>query len=813
VKESRPNLQRNSDSGGTRVLKRTFLAILAVSVLFSASPATAQTVYQKSFSPQLFEPAIGVRQTFLSVEGAATAEHLGFGLGLFFNYQHKPLVLFTETTSGGGSGGFDISGSKETVLIRNHLTADLYGALGLRFGWFRLQIGMALPVNLWLKGNDVDDQGNVTGSFTSTSIGDLRIQLKLMLFEKLAGFSLAFSPIITIPTGCLAGAGSLSGCDKDGELGGDSNVSARPRFALSWERGKLLAALNVGAIFRESAQVFSSEVSHRLTYGVAGGYQVGKRWFPFVELAGQAGFGTKSDCREDPNTGKAVCTSTSSTDLDAFPLELLLGSHINLPKGFQVTAGLGFGLIKAIGSPQFRVLAGVRWAPDLRDTDGDGVYDTDDKCPAQPEDKDGFQDEDGCPDPDNDGDLIPDIRDKCPNEREDKDGFQDDDGCPELDNDNDGIPDLNDVCPFKPETKNGFQDKDGCPDVPDQDLDGVPDSKDKCPKQKEDKDGFQDDDGCPDPDNDGDGIPDNFDDCKNQPEDFDKFKDNDGCPDPDNDNDGIPDAQDKCPNKKETINGYKDTDGCPDKGRAQVIIKENKIVIVKKVYFATGRSKIKRRSYSILDQVALTLKANPQVKGIRIEGHTDSRGNKRRNVKLSQKRAEAVRDYLIGKGVASPRLFAIGYGPEKPIATNRTRRGRAKNRRVEFTILDKAPGTAKPAPKTAPAVKKPVKKAAPAKLTAKQKRAAKRAARKAKREAKRAARKAKREAARAARKAKREAKRAARKAKREARKAKREAARAKRKAARAKKAAKKAAKKPATKKPAAKPVTKKPATK
>ncbi|MCK5798693.1 MAG: OmpA family protein, partial [Deltaproteobacteria bacterium] len=694
------------------MVHKTFLVIFVVSMFFGSRPAAAQTVYEKSFSPQLFEPAIGVKHTFLGVEGAATADHLAFGLGLFFNYQHKPLVLFHETSSGTGSGGFNIGDSKETVLIQNQFTADLYGALGLRFGWFRLQLGLALPVNLWLHGNEVDAQGNVTGDFTSTGLGDLRLQIKLLLFEKLAGFSLAFSPIITIPTGCLVGAGSLSGCDKEGKLGGDSNISGRPRFALSYERGKLLAALNVGAIFRESAQVFSSEVGHRLTYGVAGGYQVTKRWFPFVELDGQAGFGTKSDCRQDPQTGKPVCTSTSSTDIDAFPLELMLGSHINLPKGFQVTAGLGFGLIKAIGSPQFRVLAGVRWAPDMRDADHDGIYDSEDKCPNQPEDKDGFQDEDGCPDPDNDNDLIPDIRDKCPNQPEDKDGFQDEDGCPDLDNDNDGIPDLHDSCPFKPETKNGFQDQDGCPDILDQDLDGIPDAVDKCPKQPEDKDGFQDKDGCPDVDNDGDGIPDGFDKCPNKPEDFDGFQDDDGCPDPDNDLDGIPDAQDKCPNKKETINGYKDKDGCPDRGRAQVIIKENKIIIIKKVYFATARAKIKRRSYSILDQVALTLQANPRIKGIRVEGHTDSRGKRRNNVKLSQRRAEAVRTYLINKGLAAARIFAIGYGPDKPIATNRTRRGRGKNRRVEFTILDHAPGVAKPAA-AAPAPVAPAPAAAP----------------------------------------------------------------------------------------------------
>jgi OOP family OmpA-OmpF porin len=728
-----------------RVQRAVLLAVSLVSSLVFLSPAAeAQTVYQRSFSPQLFEPAIGVKDTFLSVEGASTADHLAFGVGLFMNYQHKPLVLYREVKQGAGSGGFDIGNAEEITLIENQMTADIYGAFGLRFGWLRAQIGLAIPVNLMLRGNNVNDAGQTDGSFTSTGMGDIRLQLKMMLFENIAGFSLAFSPIITFPTGCLVAGGGLSSCDKDGELGGDSNLSARPRFVAHWRRGKLIAAANVGAIFRESAQVFSSEVSHRLTYGAAVGYQVTKSIFALGELNGQAGFGTKSDCREDPLTGKPVCESTSSTDLDAFPLEGAIGAHIALPKGFQVTAAAGFGIIKAIGSPQFRVLAGVRWAPDLRDSDGDGIYDTDDKCPTQKEDKDGYRDEDGCPDPDNDGDLIPDVKDKCPNEKEDKDTFQDDDGCPDPDNDGDGIPDIKDACPFKPETKNGWQDEDGCPDIPDKDGDGIEDKKDKCPNQAEDKDGFQDEDGCPDVDNDNDGVPDSLDDCKNQPEDMDGYKDDDGCPDLDNDSDGIPDAVDKCPLKPETINGYKDTDGCPDKGRAQVIIKEKKIVILKKVYFATARAKIKKHSFSILEQVALMLKAHPNIKGVRIEGHTDSRGNKRRNRRLSQKRAEAVRTFLIGKGVEASRLFAIGYGPDKPIDSNRTKRGRSKNRRVEFTILDSAPGKATPndgAKPETPAVKPKAQKKA------------KKAVRKAKRKAKK--RKARRSKKRKARRKKR----------------------------------------------------------
>jgi OmpA-OmpF porin, OOP family len=131
------------------------------------------------------------------------------------------------------------------------------------------------------------------------------------------------------------------------------------------------------------------------------------------------------------------------------------------------------------------------------DKDGDGIPDDVDKCPAEPEDKDGFQDDDGCPDPDNDGDGIPDALDKCPNDPEDKDGFQDDDGCPDLDNDKDGIPDNLDKCPNEPEDKDGFEDQDGCPD-PDNDKDGIPDAVDKCPNQPETVNHYQDEDGCPD---------------------------------------------------------------------------------------------------------------------------------------------------------------------------------------------------------------------------------------------------------------------------------------------------------------------------
>jgi OOP family OmpA-OmpF porin len=131
------------------------------------------------------------------------------------------------------------------------------------------------------------------------------------------------------------------------------------------------------------------------------------------------------------------------------------------------------------------------------DRDHDGIPDDVDRCPDQPEDMDGFQDSDGCPDLDNDGDGVPDALDKCPNEPEDKDGFQDADGCPDPDNDGDGIPDALDKCPNEPEDRDGFQDQDGCPDL-DNDGDGIPDARDKCPNEPETVNNYKDDDGCPD---------------------------------------------------------------------------------------------------------------------------------------------------------------------------------------------------------------------------------------------------------------------------------------------------------------------------
>ena len=249
------------------------------------------------------------------------------------------------------------------------------------------------------------------------------------------------------------------------------------------------------------------------------------------------------------------------------------------------------------------------------------------------------------------------------------------------DADRDGVLLGDDRCPDMP----GPVSLGGCPD---QDNDGIIDINDQCPTVPEDRDGTADEDGCPESeDRDGDGIVDPKDQCPDAPEDVDQFDDLDGCPDPDNDADGIPDPDDACPMQPETKNDYDDEDGCPDKKLALIDVKRaaKKIEIKERVFFRSGRARIKSRSYRLLNQVAQALKTNPTMQVV-VEGHTDSVGSARANRKLSRRRARAVRRYLIRRGVEKERLTAIGFGEKRPLQSNRTRAGRRRNRRVEFTI-------------------------------------------------------------------------------------------------------------------------------
>jgi OmpA-OmpF porin, OOP family len=257
------------------------------------------------------------------------------------------------------------------------------------------------------------------------------------------------------------------------------------------------------------------------------------------------------------------------------------------------------------------------------DKDNDGIYDKDDACPEVA----GLKQFNGCPDTDGDG--IEDSKDTCPEVA----GPAEYNGCP--DTDGDGIPDNVDACV----DVKGLKEFNGCPDT---DGDGTPDKDDKCPTVA-------------------------------------GPKDNGGCPRPlDADKDGVPDLEDDCP----TVAGPVSNKGCPEV--TPQVLEELKIQ-ARSVYFNSGKASFKTgdaATIASLDAIREILKNYPTAK-FSIEGHTDSDGSDKFNQKLSEDRANAVRNVMIENGIKAENLTAVGYGESKPIASNKTKEGKAQNRRTE----------------------------------------------------------------------------------------------------------------------------------
>ena len=543
------------NSSTRRVRVTAVLSAFLIGGVVSA-PAGAQT--PDNLSVQQFSPAPGGELNYMHVEGSHTLGHLRPSLGMSVNHAYQPLVLANDTTG-------------EVIPLLQHQTQlDLVGAIGLGD---QLQFGVALPVTVHQTAGD-----EPLRELNATAMGDVRLIPKLNLLNSGKGIQLAVASAVSLPTG-----------DSE-ELQGEDGPTVEPRAILEYHfTERLRGGVNAGYRMRKTGDFRGLPLGNEVTYGAGMAYDVSPEFFTLVA----------------ESYGRAAADPDTRLNVDTLPLEATLGGRFKPSRGHSISIGTGPGVTEGYGSPTWRTyFAYALTDQGPADKDGDGIFDNEDRCPTEPEDRDGFEDLDGCPDVDNDRDGLWDNVDRCPDVAEDPDGWQDDDGCPDPDNDGDRIADVVDACPLKPEVYNGLDDADGCPD----DL----------------------------------------------------------------------------PRVVETDN---------------VKVTGGKVVILQKVHFDVDKARIKDISWGILDEVAHVLVGNPHLTRVRVEGHTDSDGGADYNLNLSSNRAQAVKLYLVGRGVAAERLEAQGFGEGVPVVANDGRHNKAINRRVEFTIVQQAE-----APEGAPAV-------------------------------------------------------------------------------------------------------------
>jgi OmpA-OmpF porin, OOP family len=497
--------------------------------------------------------------------------------------------------------------------------------------------------NIDPSGDQLKTQHGLVGPF------DVRLALKYQLVTGQA-INLAVMAIAHIPFG-----------DEEMFLG-DANFVLEPRLAADYKlnaSGSTRLTGNAGLRLRERTvlESYDAQLGGNFTPEEAlPVYDLGPEAVAgagvAVEILPQLSFGAETvwflplpdslavigDCRLYDGSS---CSQAGSADhpyyMDADYGDLtgyaMGGLNYRASPDVLVTLTGGAGLTGA-RAEAFRGMTMVTWAPTPAgtrvigrgDRDGDGIPDSVDLCPDEPEDFDGFQDDDGCPDLDNDGDGILDASDACPNEAEDRDGFQDEDGCPDRDNDGDGIPDV----------------------------------LDRCPNEPEDFDGFEDDDGCPDEDNDGDGIPDVDDQCPNEPETVNGFQDDDGCPD-DRMAGGPVLQADRIDLQGAKIDFRGNTDNLTPGSSTLLdqvarIIKGNASLVVRvEVHVPLSTRSTNRRTLA---------------------------RQKQRDKTLSQQRADAIVEYLLKQGVPAPQVQGVGLGSDVPIVAQDPQS--ELNERVDF---------------------------------------------------------------------------------------------------------------------------------
>jgi OOP family OmpA-OmpF porin len=605
-----------------RARPATVLArLLALATLLTGANALAQAVPSLELERLTLNPSGGGS---LLVGTGEQLQDRGYRFSFTGHYQNAPLVLFED----GQEVGSVVSGR-----VTGHLTA----AYGL-FDW--LELSAQLPVLLTQSGDDLTPRG-IEKPASGPALGTPYLGARLGLLtqrEDEDPVDLSVGVQVGLPVGSKAA------------LARDSSLRTVPSVMVGKRFGFLRAGLDAGLSLRGKTALsedenIQDEVGTALRLGAA------------VATTGPG-------LRGELNVVASVPLQRESSAIEA-----LAGVRLPVSERVEGYALAGLASGDAPGTPGFRALLGVAYqyippkcvaggkhtpeeCPDL-DEDNDGVRNGDDTCANQG----GRVDAKGCPVKDTDGDGVMDPDDRCVTVP----GLAQFQGCP--DTDKDGIEDAKDKCPQVP----GVAQFQGCPDT---DKDGIQDALDRCVEEP----GIAEFQGCPDTDKDG--IEDAKDRCPTEP----GIPELQGCPAKDTDGDTLPDHRDNCPAEP----GPVENQGCPVAQKQLVEIQKDRIEIKEKVYFDSDKATIQRRSYTLLDQVAKIILEHPELEKVWIEGHTDDRGTLEHNRQLSQRRADAVRAYLIKKGTAPERLEARGFGKDRPVAQGNTERDRAANRRVEF---------------------------------------------------------------------------------------------------------------------------------
>jgi OOP family OmpA-OmpF porin len=665
---------------------RPSIALCAVlwALCLMSSPVRAQNL---GFQINRYEPTTVGEWSFL-VDHPWYSSTRYFAAGVTLNYAHNPLVYGFSTVD---------NSFRQTQSIIQH---QLLGHVDLAGSFLdRVTIAASLPVTFLERGQRVGDLAPVSGA----AVGDPRLTVMGRLFGQpdRSPVSLSIGASVWIPLRKIDG--SLP------PLSSDLDVRILPKLIAGGLVKRLRWSFTAGFLYRPDASLGTFLIPDGSTTGSS--LQLGAA-ISYADVPRRFAIGPEMLL-------STVVAGGHAFQRDFTSLEILLGVHYNIAGIIQVGAAGGLGILREPGTPDGRALLRIAYAPMAKpepprvDSDSDGIDDRKDACPleAGPARKDPRTN--GCPPPDRDRDGTPDERDVCPAVPSGNKPDPARPGCPIPDRDDDGVLDAQDQCPDVAQGSEPDPAKPGCPDK-DTDKDGVVDSRDQCPSQPKGDHPDPAKLGCPDKDTDSDGVFDAQDQCLKVPAGGHPDPAKPGCPMPDRDGDSVVDNEDACPTRPGAPDPDPKKNGCP----GLVTIKKGQIVILRSVFFANDEAVILKNSFPVLQAVANVLTAQPQITKLGVEGHTDDRGDVAHNLDLSKRRAQSVMQWLTEHGIAAGRLTAEGFGPNRPISDNKTLYGRAKNRRVEFHILEPSamaqPSADAPAAATAGAPATPAPTVAPA---------------------------------------------------------------------------------------------------